>query len=371
MSTSTVLSPSPTHNQRAAFAERLHKASYLEYWEADYRTDKPITGVVPFLWSWEEMRGLMLESERLIGINEAERRGLILANPGLGGKPYMTNTIFGDVQILAPGEKAPAHRHTTSASRLFFEGNGAYTTVEGEKCTMGPGDLVINPSWAWHDHGNEGDTDATYLNILDVPLVTGLGCTFYDHEYWKMGDTSKTIQSVKNKNRSFDFYATGGIMPKAGDRTPKPYSPQLVYRFDEVRSALERLIQYEPDPYDGHIIEYINPASGESVMPTMSFTMQLLSPGQKTQRHRHTSSTVYCAVEGEGYTQVEDTRLTWKKHDVFVVPTWAWHSHVNNNPDAPAMLFSVSDQAATSRLGLYREEGELPNGEIVSIVQPK
>jgi gentisate 1,2-dioxygenase len=369
MSTQTAISP--THNQRAAFSERLHQASYLEYWEAEYRTNRPETGVVPYLWKWQEMRELMLESEKLIGINEAERRGLILANPGLGGKPYMTNTIFGDVQILSPGERAPAHRHTTSASRFFFEGNGAYTTVEGEKCTMGPGDLVINPSWAWHDHGNEGSAEVTYLNILDVPLVTGLGCTFYDHDYWKEGDSSKTIQSVKkNNNRSFDLYAAGGIMPKMMAKTGKPYSPQLVYRFDEVRAALERMKDYEPDPYDCHIIEYVNPETGDAVMPTMSFTMQSLAPGHKTKTHRHTSSTVYCAVEGEGYTQVEDTRLSWKKHDVFVVPTWAWHNHVNTKSNAPAMLFAVTDTPAIRKLSLYREEGQEANGDIVTLAHP-
>ena len=83
--------------QRAAFTERLRRANYLEYWSASYRTTKPETGVEPCVWAWAEMKELMLESEKLIGIDEAERRGLIFANPGLAGKPYMTNTMFGDV----------------------------------------------------------------------------------------------------------------------------------------------------------------------------------------------------------------------------------------------------------------------------------
>jgi gentisate 1,2-dioxygenase len=208
------------HNQRAAFAERAHRANYLEYWEADYRTDRPRTGVEPCIWKWDELKDLMLESAQVIGIDEAERRGLILANPGLGGKPYLTTTMFADVQILSPGEQAPAHRHTTSASRFFMEGEGAYTTVEGERCVGSPGDLVINPSWAWHDHGNIGTGDVTYLNILDVPLVTALGCTFYDHDYYKMGDKSETIQSItKPDERSKKLYAAGGLMPKQRSNT--------------------------------------------------------------------------------------------------------------------------------------------------------
>ncbi|HZT25856.1 MAG TPA: cupin domain-containing protein [Pseudolabrys sp.] len=359
------------HNQRAEFAERVRAANYMEYWEADYRTDKPHTGVVPVVWSWKTMKELMLESAQVIGINEAERRGLILINPGLGGKPFLTNTMFADVQILSPGEAAPAHRHTTSASRFFLEGEGGYTTVEGELCTMGPGDLVINPSWAWHDHGNNGKEEITYLNILDVPLVAGLGCTFYDHDYYKENDTSKTIQSIrKPRDRSQNLYGNGGIMPKTVPHTGKPYSPQLVYKYQVVRDALDRLQAFEPDPYDGHIIEYVNPETGGPVMPTMSFTMQLLKGGQKTQTHRHTSSTIYCVAEGDGYTQVDDVRLEWHKNDVFVVPTWAWHSHINSTPGKPAVLFGVTDAPTVQKLALYREQAQLPNGDVKWIAQP-
>jgi gentisate 1,2-dioxygenase len=357
--------------QRAAFSERVRQANYLEYWAAGYRTTKPDTGVEPCLWSWREMKDFMVESEKLIDINEAERRGLILLNPGLGGKPYMTNTIFGDVQLLAPGEKAPAHRHTTSASRFFLEGHGGYTTVEGEKCTMGPGDLIINPSWAWHDHGHEGQSDISYLNILDVPLVASLGCVFYDSEYSKEGDTSKTIQSLKKPvNASHDLYATGGIVPRIVKRTNRPYSPQLIFRFADVMGALSRISKFEPDPYDGHIVEYVNPENGNSVVPTMSFTMQMLTGGRRTLAHRHTSSTVFCCAGGRGTTFVEGTKLEWSKNDIFAVPTWAWHEHINASATEPALLFAVSDAPAIQKLSLYREEGRTAAGEVISVAFP-
>lgn len=367
MSTATMSAPT-SHNQRAEFAQRVRNAHYLEYWDADYRTDKPTTGVLPHVWGWEEMKGLMLESAKVIGINEAERRGLILANPGLGGKPYMTNTLFGDVQILSPGESAPAHRHTTSASRFMMEGTGCFTTVAGEKCTMAPGDLVINPSWLWHDHGNDGTSEVTYLNVLDVPLLAGLGCTFYDHEYWKEGDVSRTVQTVRKAyDATTDFYSTGGVKPRNLSRQKKPYSPQIVYRYDEVRPALDRLATGRADLYDGFILEYVNPETGGPVMPTMSFTLQMLTAGMTTLRHRHTSSTIYCVAEGAGCTVVDDKRLEWQKNDVFVVPTWAWHSHmqIGNNS---AVLFAVTDAPAISSLSLYREEREDEKGRTTVIM---
>jgi gentisate 1,2-dioxygenase len=96
----------------------------------------------------------------------------------------------------------------------------------------------------------------------------------------------------------------------------------------------------------------------------------MLTGGQRTLAHRHTSSTIYCAVEGEGYTDVDGTRLEWRKHDVFVVPTWAWHSHVNNKSNEPAILFAVTDAPAIEKLSLYREEGRAANGETVTIAMP-
>jgi gentisate 1,2-dioxygenase len=281
----------------------------------------------------------------------------------------MTDTLFGDVQLLSPGEKAPAHRHTTSACRFFLEGEGAYTNVEGEKCTMGPGDLIINPAWAWHDHGHEGTGTITYLNMLDVPLVAGLGCVFYDEDYAKMGDASKTIQTVKRVNSSHDYFATGGVIPKNRKRVSKLFSSQHTYRYADVLAALERLTKYEPDPYDGYCVEYVSPESGGPVLPTMAFSMQMFSAGQRTLAHRHTSSTVYCCASGKGSTMVEGTRLQWSKNDIFTVPSWHWHEHQNADGQ-PAVLFSVSDAAAVQKLGLYREEGKTPGGDIVPLVHP-
>ncbi len=353
---------------RKAFTERANRAHLLEYWAVGYRTAKPETGVVPHVWPWAEVKALMEEAGRLVGIDESERRGLVLANPGLGGLPYMTNTLFGDIQLLTRGEAAPAHRHTTSASRFCMEGTGGYTVVEGERCTMGPGDLIINPSWAWHDHGNEGQDEIIYLNVLDVPLATHLGCVFYDHDYAQAGDSDKQFQSVRKPvNTSTDLYATGGIVPKFLPRSGKPYSPQLVYRWESVMTALTRLKAYPGDPHDGVIVEYVNPESGGPVMPTMSFNMQLLRPGERTQSHRHTASTIYCVVEGRGHSQVNDERLPWGKNDVFVVPSWSWHEHVNLDPGQDAVIFSVTDMPAVQTLGLYREEARTPEGDVVRV----
>ena len=62
-----------------------------------------------------------------------------LSNPGLGGLPFATPTLWGAFQYLGAGESAPAHRHTPGAIRFVIEGEGAWTTVDGDACDMTPG----------------------------------------------------------------------------------------------------------------------------------------------------------------------------------------------------------------------------------------
>jgi gentisate 1,2-dioxygenase len=126
------------------------------------------------------------------------------------------------------------------------------------------------------------------------------------------------------------------------------------------------MIDYPGTPYDGIVCEYIDPTTGNAVMPTMSFRCQMLRGGEHTLTHRKTASTVYCVLEGEGYTDVEGTRLEWKRNDVFTVPGWLWHEHKNSKKQ-PAFLYSVTDEPTMRKLSLFREEGRDAAGRIISI----
>ena len=81
--------------------------------------------------------------------------------------------------MLLPGEVARAHRHTPTAIRFIIEGSGAYTAVDGERVYMEPGDLVLTPSWAWHDHGNETKDRVVWMDGLDIPLIASLEAMFF------------------------------------------------------------------------------------------------------------------------------------------------------------------------------------------------
>ena len=96
-------------------------------------------------------------------------------------------------------------------------------------------------------------------------------------------------------------------------------------------------------------------------MPTIGCHAQMLRPGETTRAHRHTDTTVYHVVQGEGLTTVgldDKEALRWGERDCFIGPPWQWHRHENASAKEPAILFSVTDRPAIEALGYHREEGE-------------
>jgi len=86
-------------------------------------------------WSYEALRPLLMKAGELTPIEKAERRVLVLANPGHGlEKMQASAAMYLGMQLLLPGEWAPSHRHTPNAVRMVVEGAGAWSTVDGEKC---------------------------------------------------------------------------------------------------------------------------------------------------------------------------------------------------------------------------------------------
>ena len=138
--------------------------------------------------------------------------------------------------------------------------------------------------------------------------------------------------------------------------------PIVRYAWADIPPLLESLHRSEGSPYDGILLEYANPLTGGPTMPTIGCWIQWLAPGETTQAHRHTSSTIYHVVEGEGVTTVGASKgvgddLTWGPKDCFFVPSWRWH-HFRNTSKKPAILFSVTDRPVLESLGLFREEQE-------------
>jgi gentisate 1,2-dioxygenase len=302
--------------------------------------------VIPFLWKWSEVEPLVMRSGEVVTPDrDVQRRVLRLANPALGHGT--THTISAALQLLLPGECAPAHRHTPTAIRWVLQGEGVYTTVEGDKCYMERGDLVLTPSWTWHDHNSEGDAPMIWLDGLDTPLVHNLHATFFENYPEDTHPVSGTGESVQK-------YASGALRP-AWEDTKKPYSQLVHYKWDRTYDALYNLAQVDSSPFDDVAMEYSDPTTGGPVLATMACWVQLIRPGIHTRAHRHTTSAVYHVFEGEGYSIIDGKRFDWERGDLFVVPSWSWHEF-GNDTSQEAILFSIQDNPVIKSLALFREE---------------
>ena len=175
--------PSPKHNieaVRQAYYDRIAKHDMRPLWKVmdSLVTKEPASRCQPAIWHFDDFKSLVMESGNLITAEEAKRRVLILENPSLRGESRVTNSLFAGIQMILPGEVAPAHRHAAAAIRFVLDGEGAYTAVEGEKAFMAPGDFVITANWAPHDHGNTSDKPMLWLDVLDVPAVNFFEASF-------------------------------------------------------------------------------------------------------------------------------------------------------------------------------------------------
>jgi gentisate 1,2-dioxygenase len=298
------------------------------------------------IWRYAELHEQVLEAGVLISAEEAERRVLILENPGLRGQSCITQSLYAGLQLILPGEVAPAHRHSQSALRLVLDGEGAYTSVDGERTTMRRGDFIITPAWTWHDHGNPGRQPVVWLDGLDIPTV----------RFLEAGFAEKSEQSSQQTQRpEGDALARYGANMLPIDYTPQPADPtrMFVYPFERTRDSLKAISQGAPDPHQGFKLRYVNPATGTSPMPTIGAFAQWLPAGFETKPLRSTDGTVVVCLEGKGEVKVADLVWRFDERDVFVVPSW---QALQLRADQDTVLFSFSDRPVQQALGLWREQ---------------
>lgn len=300
------------------------------------------------LWRYDALRPLLMRAGAEISAEEAERRVLTLNNPGLD-RPGIAQTLIAGLQLVLPGEVAPAHRHTQGAIRFVLESTGGYTAVEGERCEMRRGDFITTPSWTWHDHENTGDGPMIWLDGLDVPMVNFFGAPFAE-------ENDRAQQPIHRVDGDSAQRWGQGLKPYTDPDTDlgaKPYSPIFSYPYARARAALMTLAASDPaDPRHGWKLVYANPRDGGHVLPTLAAFLQYIPGGMTTAATRTTENTVYTVVEGAGVAQVGETALRFAENDVFVVPNWM---PLALEAARDCVLFSYSDRAAQERLGIWRD----------------
>ncbi len=344
------VTPGSKHNiqaSRQAYYDKIAKYHMTPLWEVlkGLVTPEPKTAVQPTVWKFADVKKMILEAGEVISAEEAERRVLVLENPGLPGKSRATNTLFAGVQLIMPGEIADVHRHVSSAIRFVLEGEGAYTAVEGEKSQMKHGDFIITANWAPHDHGNPGKQPVMWLDVLDMHIVNHFETSFGEHFDQKMQNTNH------EDGNSFERFASG-VLPD-GMPVTQNRSPVVNYPYAKMRPILERLKNTgDIDKRFGARVRYANPINGGPVLPTMGAHLALFPKGFKGEPYRSTDATIFCCAEGHGTTIIDGKPIEWGVNDVFVVPAW---KHFQHQPAEESVLFSISDKPAQEALGIWRE----------------
>ncbi len=325
-------------------------ANKIEPWE-------PKSESVPVVWRYRDLRDYVLRSVDLVSPEKAGRRVIYLNNPGRQEVSAAVGWLYSGLQVMKPGEAASAHAHSSSALRFIMEGRGAYTIVDGHKMTLGANDFVLTPNGCWHEHGVEADgLPCIWQDGLDIPLVNALEAGFYAVH----PDLTQAITHPVND--AVGIWGGRGLKPTLHD-WQKPYSPLLKYEWEPTYEALSAYAKVtDGSPFDGVIMDYINPLTGGPVMATIGASMQMLRPGEHTKAHRHTGSIIYQCAKGEGYSIINGKRFDWRERDIFCVPSWMFHEHVNGSSSDDACLFSFHDLPVMRALNLYRAEALAENG---------
>ncbi len=305
----------------------------------------PFRRTKPVLWRYADVRPRLLQAGELAPIEKAERRVLVLANPGLGLENMQaTPSIYIGLQLILPRETAPNHQHTPSAVRFVIEGEGGFTIVDGEKLPMEPGDLILTPALLWHEHSHEGSGPVIWLDALDLPTV------FAQEASYALEGPSQVVRN--QPDRSQTHYRRAGLLPYRMLNGSRAAYPLLRYPWTEVREALEALADVTA-PDDVVHLAYVNPQTGLECLPVLGFSSIMLRPGETAKPPRRSASAVLHVVEGDVEVQIDGVTFNAGMHDTLAVPTHAKVSIANKSSRQPAFLFQVDDAPMQRKLGFY------------------
>ncbi len=307
---------------------------------------KPQAPDTPFLWQWRNVEPFLHRSVGEVSINDIERRALILAHPAFGAETTTTSTLLAAFTVLDPGDRARPHRHTGAAIRFAIRADGAVTIVNGRRCEMRAGDLILTPPMVWHGHINESERRIIWFDAANMPLIRAVDAHFFEpgdprnNQFWQVDEGEESL------------WTQSGLMVEGACVSPRS-SPKYRYTGEATR----RLLAVAPPGGDGaRTIRYVNPATGGAVMPTLDCYAARLSRGSPTRKKRATYNVICLVVGGEGRSHIGDETFEWSQHDVFTIPHWTWASHEAKGGDAD--LFMVTDKSAFEHLDLVREELE-------------
>jgi gentisate 1,2-dioxygenase len=316
----------------------------------------PTPAAAPHVWRWARLLEIARRSGDLVPVGRGgERRAIALANPGLGGAPYATPTLWAAIQYLNPREDAPVHRHTQHAFRFVVEGEGVWTVVDGDAVAMRRGDLLLTPGWRFHGHHNQSDTPMAWLDGLDIPFVHAMGSAFFE-----LGPDAVENRATPARSYAERLWAHPGLRP-VSQPAPTPSSPITAYRWEHTDAALAAQLELEAEGQPGVVapghaaIRFSNPTTGGDVLPTMRAEMHRLRAGAATAVRREVGSSVWQVFDGTGRVSLGDREWRIERGDLVAVPSWAPCSFA---AETGLDLFRFSDTPIFEGLHAHRVQEE-------------
>jgi gentisate 1,2-dioxygenase len=317
----------------------------------DLMTPVPKPQAVPHIWHWDELYRLAQRAGELIPVGRGgERRAIAMSNPGLGGLPYATPTLWAAIQYLGPGEVAPAHRHSQNAFRFVLEGEGVWTVVDGDPVAMRRGDLLLTAGWQFHGHHNPNSAPMAWLDGLDVPFAAHIDAGFFE-----FGADGVDDLSTPERSRSERLWGYPGLRPVSANDSDRGYSPLAAYRWQDTDAALRAQLELEAEGHAGVVsaghaaIRFSNPTTGGDALPTIRTEMHRISAGAATLTTREVGSSVWQVFDGRGSVRLDDHSREIARGDVISVPSWC---EVRMSADTELTLFRMSDAPIFERLNL-------------------
>ena len=315
----------------------------------------PSPRAVSHRWDWKELLDMAERAGDLVPVGRGgERRAIALANPGLGGAPYATPTLWAAIQYLREGESAPEHRHTQNAFRFVVEGEGVWTVVDGDPVAMRRGDLLLTPGWAFHGHHNAAIGPMAWLDGLDIPLVRTLDASFFE-----FGPEQPSSTETPYRSRAERLWAHPGLRPLSAQPEITGKCPLPAFRWENTDAALRAQLELESDGQPGVVepghaaVRYSNPMTGGDVMPSIRAEFHRIRDGVRTATVREVGSSVWQVFDGSGTLRVGSEQWALTRGDLVVIPSWEPYSI---EADTELDLFSFSDAPVLEALGLHLRE---------------
>ena len=308
----------------------------------------------PTVWRWKTLLPLAERAGQLVPVGRGgERRAIALANPGLGGQPYTTPTLWTAIQYLGAHEEAPDHRHSQNAFRFIVEGEGVWTVVDGDPVAMRRGDFLLTAGWQFHRHYNTTDQPMAWLDGLDIPFQH-----YADTGFFEYGAAQNPDRSTPEVSRSERLWAHPGLRP-VSMTSPMRNSPIAAYRFEHTDRALNEQLALEDEGFAGVLepghaaVRFSNPTTGGDIMSTIRAEFHRLRADTTTAPRREVGSSVWQVFEGTGTIQLGEKSLEVERGDVFVVPSWV---PLTLTSDTSMDFFRFSDAPIFESLGLNRAD---------------